>query len=233
MKQKIFLFLLIVFLLMLIVFVIAVGPQEKIEATTISNQQLGNHFWSSLEDLSFELSEQGLYIEHSLQANDFNKIIQLSQKNDPKFTALNGSFEGDMIKIVANKKMFRFIPTQYILYLTPSVKDERMSLRLESASMGKIPLSKGLITPSLKKLESDIFVVDKDDPTRIVFVGTPRSFLFKEIKVREDKLFFEFRVQINSFIDVLELGDFMLPEQLLEIIAGVTIRVSDTNASTL
>lgn len=230
MKLKIFLSLLIGFLLVLVVFVIAVGPQEKIKATTMGDQQLGNYFWSSLEDLSYELSGQGIYIEHTLLADDFNEMIQLSQKGDTNFTVLNGSFEGDMIKIIANEKIFRFIPTQYILYLSPSTKDGRMTLRLESASMGRIPLSKGLVTPSLKKIESDIFVVDKDDPASIVFVGMPRSFSFEEIQVREDKLFFGFRVQINSLIDVLELGDFMLPEQLQEDILGVSFGVSDTNA---
>ncbi|WNF36638.1 hypothetical protein RJD24_19825 [Bacillaceae bacterium IKA-2] len=218
MKRKIFFSLLIGFLLMVIIFVVAIGPQEKIEATTMSNQQLGNHFWSSLEDLSFELSEQGMTIEHTLESEDLNNIIQLSQKNDTEFTALNGSFEGDKIKIIANKKIFRFIPTQYILYLSPSAKDGRMTLRLEGASMGRIPISKGLITPSLKELESDVFVIDKDDPTSIVLVGTPRSFLFEEIQVEEDKLFIEFRVQINSLKDLIELGEFMMPQQLLETI---------------
>ncbi|OIJ21739.1 hypothetical protein BKP45_03305 [Anaerobacillus alkalidiazotrophicus] len=209
-------------LLLFMAFVILVSPVEKLQPTTITDRAIASHFWATIDDLSFELRSDGVYIEQRLPSDRFNELVQISVHEDLNLTAVNGTLEDGKAIIVANSKILSFIPSQYRLRYSPSVKNGRVILALEEAKIGRLPLSKSAVISSLAKSKGEMLEVDEED--NIVFIGTPRSLQFQEAKIEDDTLYLAFQIKINSITDVLELANFMMPEQLLDIIKRQLLR---------
>ncbi len=205
-------------LLLLIVLVVAVRPVEKLYANEASEEPLANHFWASMDHISFEITNGGMYVEQRLPVANVSEMLQFIETDDLDLTEMSVSIEDGMFKVVENDKLLAFIPTQYTLYYTPSVKDGRIKLTLQEANIGRLPLSKGLVASQLENAEMNLFQVDELDRDSLLFVGTPRSFLFDTARIEKEEFVVGFHVKIESLFDVLELANFMMPEQLIQVL---------------
>ncbi|OIJ22310.1 hypothetical protein BKP45_06635 [Anaerobacillus alkalidiazotrophicus] len=215
MKRSIIYLTILCLLLLVGTIILLIRPVEKIDPTPRANKEVASHFWSSFNEINFELTNEGIYIEQFIDSDRLNQLVQISDDNGPSQMAIQGSIEAGKVIIIANSKLLAF-PTQYRLSYTPSIKDGRMALTLEEAKIGRLPLPINIVKSRLAGLKGHL--IEKDVDEDLVFTGTPRAFVFQEAKIQDESLFIGFHIKITSLNDLIELGSFMIPEQIIQVI---------------
>ncbi|MCD8503272.1 MAG: hypothetical protein LRY71_18465 [Bacillaceae bacterium] len=180
----------------------------ELEARTTTETDINNLLWSQFEHIDVTFDQGSISFKHKI---DRDTLLQVIDQLEPEYERIGLEFENGQVKLFANTKLLSIIPTQYILYLTPTTYEGRLALQLERVSLGRLPINKSFVISSLKQ-DSGLTVKDSS----IIITDFPEALVFEQVTIQDEHIAFRIKVQINSIRDALDLVDFVIPRQLLE-----------------
>ena len=120
----------------------------------------------------------------------------------------------DSITIKLDSKLFKRLPTQYVLEVIPAVKDNKLVLFVSKFKVGKLLIDPKTVLKQIKSSDKDNYSVDLQQQSIVIENKYPDQIILKDIQLGQSKVSMGIELAISNVKDLINVLGKVLPEDL-------------------